>query len=207
MRRYVVYIEGKPLTIAEGPPDKAPSDDTLVLRVDDPDEIAASVRTLAHSPRLLGVHLFHVDVDRLWEAFKAPYKFVAAAGGAVVDEKGRLLVIRRLGKWDLPKGKVDPGEGLEEAALREVREECGLERIAIAAELPCTWHTYERKGKQHLKRTDWYLMNGSSKERLVPQTDEDIEEVRWMDRAAVAAMKEDTYPSLLPVITAWEAGR
>ena len=77
--------------------------------------------------------------------------------------------------------------------------------MRITGELPCTWHTYERKGHQHLKRTDWYLMRGSSAEALVPQHEEDIEEVRWMTTAEVQAMKADTYPSLLPVVQAWEA--
>ncbi len=139
-----------------------------------------------------------------WEAFCARYTFVLAAGGAVTDEQGRLLVIKRLGKWDLPKGKVDPGEGIEAAAMREVEEECGLKRLHISAPMPSTWHTYERKGKQHLKRTDWFLMSASSTEVLVPQHEEDIEEVRWIAPFELAAIKDASYPSLLSVFEAWE---
>lgn len=139
-----------------------------------------------------------------WDAFRATYKFVLAAGGVVTDERGRLLVIRRLGKWDLPKGKVDEGEGTEAAALREVTEECGLRELHIGKPLPSTWHTYERKGKQYLKRTDWFQMDGSFKEALVPQEDEDIEEVRWVSREDLKAIKADTYPALLEVFAAWE---
>ena len=84
-----------------------------------------------------------------WDAFRADYKFVLAAGGAVTDEHGRLLVIRRLGKWDLPKGKVDEGEAIDAAAMREVHEECGLNELHIVRAMTSTWHTYERKGKQH----------------------------------------------------------
>ena len=140
-----------------------------------------------------------------WDAFRADYKFVLAAGGVVNDEQGRLLVIRRLGKWDLPKGKVDEGEGIEAAAIREVQEECGLDRLTMIKPMPSTWHTYERKGKQHLKRTDWFLMRGSSAERLVPQYEEDIEEVKWAAADELPVIKSETYASLLPVFEAWEA--
>lgn len=151
-----------------------------------------------------GVCAFGPGADALWEHLREAHVPVQAAGGAVVDEQGRLLAIRRLGKWDLPKGKVDKGEGIEAAALREVREECGLQELRIIEALPVTWHTYERKGRQHLKRTDWYLMQGTADEVLAPQLEEDITDVRWMTAAEVAAMKTETYPSLLPVIAAWE---
>ncbi len=179
-------------------------DDLLVLRVDHDAEVTRALATLERSPTLNGLHLFHADVEHVWEVFRECHVFVAAAGGAVTDEQGRLLVIRRMGVWDLPKGKVDTGEGLAEAAIREVREECGLDQVAITGELPSTWHTYERKGKQHLKRTDWFQMRASSAEALVPQVEEDIEEVRWAHRDELAQLKASTYPSLLPVFEAWE---
>ena len=144
-----------------------------------------------------------IDEGADWDAFRADYKFVLAAGGVVNDEQGRLLVIRRLGKWDLPKGKVDEGEGIEAAAIREVQEECGLKELRITGSMPSTWHTYERKGKQHLKRTDWFRMAGSSAERLVPQHYEDIEEVKWVGRVELPAIQDDTYASLQPVFKAW----
>lgn len=154
-----------------------------------------------------GLIIHGLDADVLWEMLLSEHVFVQAAGGVVVDGTGRLLAIKRLGKWDLPKGKVEKDEGIEAAAVREVTEECGLRMLHILEPMPSTWHTYERKGKQHLKRTDWYLMQGSDTDELVPQHEEDIEEVRWMDRDEVEAMKADTYPSLLPVIAAWEAWR
>ena len=145
-----------------------------------------------------------IEEGDAWEAFRSEFKFVLAAGGAVTDEHGRLLVIERLGKWDLPKGKVDKGEAIEDAAMREVREECGLTRLRIEVPMLSTWHTYERKGRQHLKRTDWFLMRGSSEEVLVPQRDEDIVTAKWMARAEVAGIEEETYPSLIAVFREWQ---
>jgi hypothetical protein len=48
-------------------------------------------------------------------------------------------------------------------------------------------------------------MRASSKEELVPQSEEDIGEVRWLDAAGVERLRAETYPSLLSVVEAWEA--
>jgi 8-oxo-(d)GTP phosphatase len=101
----------------------------------------------------------------------------------VLDEQGRLLVIRRLGRWDLPKGKVDKGEAIDDAALREVQEECGIASLDLGPRVARTWHTYPRNGEQHLKRTDWYPDAHHFRQTLVPQHDEGIEEVRWISPA------------------------
>lgn len=147
----------------------------------------------------------HADDFDAWQTFYDDHVFVPAAGGLVEDEHGRLLAIKRLGKWDLPKGKVEKGEAIEVGAVREVQEECGLKEVRLVRPITSTWHTYERKGKQHLKRTDWFLMRASSKEALTAQSEEDIEEVRWLDEAGIRMMEADTYPSLLPVLKAWRS--
>lgn len=176
------------------------------MQVDAEQELAPLVRLLTDRPEVAGV-LAHGDAERIWDWFRAGYRFVQAAGGAVSDERGRLLVIHRLGLWDLPKGKVEAGEPIDVGAVREVQEECGLQEVTLVAPLCETWHTYERKGEQHLKRTDWFLMRASSTEVLTAQEEEDIDAVRWADPEELAAIKRDTYPSLLAVFTAWEARR
>jgi len=186
-------------------PDEPLPPNWLGLRVNDLREVRPAVKQFEHRTELAGMVLYGEDLPAIWKEFKARYRFVQAAGGAVTDEAGRLLAIHRLGRWDLPKGKVDKGEGIPEAAVREVREECGLRQVELVAPLCETWHTYERNGEQHLKRTDWFLMRASSKEALVPQAEEDIGAVRWLDAAGVRTLKADTYPSLLSVVEAWEA--
>lgn len=176
----------------------------LAIRVDLPSEMNYLAALLTARPELKGMHVFGADVEQLWDWFRADYRFVQAAGGAVTDERGRLLTIHRLGRWDLPKGKVEKGEPIDAAAVREVREECGLHDIKLIRPLCHTWHTYERKGKQHLKRTDWFLMSGKSSEPLTAQNEEDIDQVRWTDAEELAEVRRDTYPSLQRVINAWE---
>ncbi|MBK6774816.1 MAG: NUDIX domain-containing protein [Flavobacteriales bacterium] len=155
--------------------------------------------------------LTHPEPSRLWEWFSARFAFVHAAGGAVTDERGRLLAMYRRNRWDLPKGKLDKGEAVPDAAVREVMEECGLKHVEIVdtiadgshTPLAVTWHTYDHKGGHYLKRTDWFLMRTSSSEKLVAEADEDITEVKWMDRDEVLRMRAETFPTLHAVIDAW----
>ncbi len=203
-RKYEVYIDGKPLTIVEQLEARDSSEQVLIREVRNGTDINRALEQWKSQPRTAGLILHGADVDEVWDLFSGLYVFVQAAGGCVTDERKRLLMIHRLGVWDLPKGKVDKGEAVDAGALREVREECGLKKLELVKRLCETWHTYERNGRQHLKRTDWYLMRGSNAEQLIAQHEEDISEVRWMDAREVAAMKAATYPSLRQVITAWE---
>lgn len=174
-----------------------------MIDVEDKHELRNVVARFNEGREEVGAQLRPVKGFDAWDAFRADHVIVIAAGGLVLDEEDRLLAIRRLGKWDLPKGKVEKGEAIEVGAVREVQEECGLKDVELIAPLTSTWHTYERKGRQHLKRTDWFLMRASAKEHLTAQTEEDIEEVRWMDAKGLKEMERDTYPSLLPVLAAW----
>ncbi len=169
------------------------------------EDITGAIERWKSEPTVETLVLNGEDVDAVWDLFQGLYIFVQAAGGCVTDERKSLLMIHRLGMWDLPKGKVDEDEAVDAGALREVREECGLKRVELVKRLCETWHTYERKGRQHLKRTDWYLMRGTNTEELVAQSEEDISEVRWVNAQEVRNMKAATYPSLRKVIEAWEA--
>lgn len=203
-RKYEVWIGGKRLTIGERPDVTDSSQQPLTIHAVDSSEVESAVQQLGKDD----VRSVHLDTDapeHVWKMFSMKYVHVDAAGGCVTDEQGRLLAILRLGVWDLPKGKVDKGEGIEEAAVREVKEECGLDRVEPVRHLCDTWHTYERKGEQHLKRTQWFLMRANSKERLVAQSEEDITEVRWFGMDDLKMMRANTYPSLQDVISAWEA--
>lgn len=203
-RRYDVYIEGRPLVISDAPPETAVPAGMQVVPIDSDHRLDEALLRLHQPGNEGGLWLHPKGIQLLWDLFSKRFKFVQAAGGVVQDERGRLLAIKRLGKWDLPKGKVDKGEAIPEAALREVEEECGIDELKIVQPIAVTWHTYERKGAQHLKRTDWFLMHASSEKALTPETEEDIEEVRWMTPEEVVRMKQETYPSLVKVLEAWE---
>lgn len=128
------------------------------------------------------------------------FKRIDAAGGLVKNEKGEMLSIFRLGKWDLPKGKLAGNETPEEAAIREVMEETGLSELRITGSLPSTFHIYTRKGKQILKQTWWFKMEAKSTQSLVPQMEEEISEVRWVAMKDLGIVLSNTYGSIRELV-------
>lgn len=143
--------------------------------------------------------------NEAFEQLKTHYdKYIEAAGGVVLDPEGRILFIHRSGKWDLPKGKVDPGEVLEQTAVREVEEETGARGLKIESHLTDTYHTYTMFGESVVKRTAWYLMNSPGGE-LTPQEEEDIDKVVWLPTDKLPEVLADTYENIKLVIAAYQA--
>jgi len=127
---------------------------------------------------------------------------IQAGGGLVVNEKEEVLFMFRRGKWDLPKGKLDPGETLESCAVREVEEETGIGQLHLVKFLLVTEHQYEEKGVAIMKESHWYLMKSSSDQKLIPQKEEDITELRWIGASEFSIVKRNTYPAILEVLRA-----
>lgn len=135
---------------------------------------------------------------KIIEHLKDQFKIVKAAGGLVLKE-GKILMIYRLGVWDLPKGKLEKKEKVREGALREVEEECNI-KVEVVEKLPKTWHSYAFKGKKILKRTSWYLMECTDDSLMKPQAEEFIEEVRWMTPEEVQEVLPKAYTSIAFII-------
>lgn len=129
-------------------------------------------------------------------SFSVGMTTVEAAGGMVLNEKGEVLMIFRRGSWDLPKGKIDPNESVETAAIREVREETGLTDLKIYLKLQITYHTYNIDNVTIIKPTQWFKMMHASNQSLVPQTEEDITEITWMSKKQVEGIIDQTYSSI-----------
>lgn len=144
------------------------------------------------------VILYDEDLEELFSLFKSCFVYVKAAGG-IVHEQDKILLIKRQGMYDLPKGHLEAGETLEECAIREVKEECGLEDVKITTPFMNTLHIYYRNETWFLKKNHWYQMSCPSNCTLCPQTEEDIEEVFWFPVSELDKITTQTYPSLLPV--------
>jgi 8-oxo-dGTP pyrophosphatase MutT (NUDIX family) len=146
----------------------------------------------------------HPDLDKLLEYVTECFKYIEAAGGLATLPDGRILVIKRRGKWDLPKGKVEKGESLQEAAIREVVEECGLNpNPKITGELAHTFHTYRQDGNCILKHTAWYTMRHDGDDTLYPQFSEDITDAVWLPPKQLDIVLQNTYESIKQVMDEW----
>ncbi|WP_353128642.1 NUDIX hydrolase, partial [Parapedobacter pyrenivorans] len=131
---------------------------------------------------------------------KKRIKIIKASGGLVKNGNGNYLFIHRLGKWDLPKGKVDPGESMKKAAVREVSEECGIKVDYLGQKITTTYHVYVMKGELVLKKTNWYEMGVNKVPKLKPQLEEDITEAVWMEKDKFAIVRKNTYPLIADIL-------
>ena len=142
------------------------------------------------------VCIYSHDLNELWDDFKAQFTIIEAAGGLVFNEKNETLWIYRNDTWDLPKGKVERNEGFEEAAIREVKEECGVTNLRLLCPIKQTYHVYQHKGKRILKVTHWYKMFAKSNQNLNPQLEEQITKVVWMNSVKMKNALENTYENI-----------
>ncbi len=124
---------------------------------------------------------------------------IIAAGGIVENEEGKILFQFRRGKWDLPKGKLDENESLEDCAVREVEEETGLQQIQLGELIDVTQHFYSENGQDIEKETHWFAMKVSGEQNLVPQTDEDITELRWVAETELKDYLTNTFDNIVAV--------
>ncbi|NRA94034.1 MAG: NUDIX domain-containing protein, partial [Psychroserpens sp.] len=127
------------------------------------------------------VRLIDKNPEKLLPKFLKKLPNVIAGGGKVINDKGEILFIFRNNKWDLPKGKAERKETIENTAVREVEEETGVKGIHLVKPLETTYHIFKRNGKHKIKITYWFEMSTSYSGKLFPQEDEGITKVEWLD--------------------------
>ncbi|HEX5652048.1 MAG TPA: NUDIX domain-containing protein [Chitinophagaceae bacterium] len=203
-----IYFNDKPLFLCDN------VDETIepYLHHDDAvfiDELDShTVKSMIHEMQLEKVHagvFFHPDLEKLKKAFFKKFTLVVAAGGLVLNENKEILMIFRRGKWDLPKGKLDQNEKLEDCAVREVEEETGLKNVKLEKPLTITWHTYYEGARFILKESHWYTILADGKQELIPQTEEDIREIIWVSPDKLDTYLENTFPSVKDVVKLYRA--
>ncbi|OYD44990.1 orotate phosphoribosyltransferase [Sphingobacterium cellulitidis] len=147
------------------------------------------------------VYLYiHPDIRKVFKKILSTTRIIKAAGGLVTNGNGEYLFIHRLGKWDLPKGKVEEGEKMKDAALREVEEECGIKVDYLGKKIATTYHTYYMRNKFVLKQTKWYNMGVNKIPKLTPQLEEDIDQAEWLKASDLKKVKDNTYPLILEIV-------
>lgn len=198
-----IYFGDKPLFLCDQVSKEiepyAHHDDAVLIDEFSPQAISSMIHEM-HLDKIHAGILIHSDLEALRKAFFRKFEVIKAGGGLVFNEKKEALFIFRKGKWDLPKGKLDKGETLEACSVREVEEETGLKNISLQEYLITTYHSYDENGKHFLKESHWFLMQVTGKQQLVPQTEEDITEIKWVKREKWMEIKDNMFASIEEVL-------
>ena len=170
------------------------------------DELNAhTIKTMIHEMQQPKVHagIFqYADLEELKKAFFKKFTVILAGGGIVKNNENKILMIFRRGKWDLPKGKLDKGEKIEDCAIREVEEETGLKNVQLNFPLLVTHHTYHEGTKFILKESHWFTMTVTAEQKLTPQTEEDIFDIKWVGPDEVNSYLPKSFPLISDIIEA-----
>jgi 8-oxo-dGTP pyrophosphatase MutT (NUDIX family) len=163
-------------------------------------EVISKAQVIKELGKLVKVTFWVENKEKIKKSVKTKIPVIKAAGGVVENHKNEILMMKRLGHWDLPKGKADPGENSATTAQREVEEECNVQ-VIVKEKVCTTWHTYFLKEKLVLKRTKWYRMILITDKKMKPQKEEGIEELKWMNRNAVEQSMSESYKTIEFVIS------
>jgi len=142
------------------------------------------------------VRLIHKNKDKLLKKFLKKLPNVIAGGGKAFNDTNKVLFIYRNDKWDLPKGKAEGNETIEETAIREVTEETGVSGLEIIKPIETTYHIFKRNGKHKIKITYWFEMKTSFNGNLYPQENEGITKVEWLNKTEANKALENSYANI-----------
>lgn len=194
-----IYFEKRCIIIC--PPDEQILSDpnAILYKIGTSVDIHPLVGMFETSDSLQKVYIPTEDPEGTYRRICSEFVEVNAGGGLVSNRRGDFLLISRNGLWDLPKGHQDPGEEISVTALREVKEETGIDQLMLRDLICVTDHCYRRDGKWHLKHTWWYDMLYTDPTDLTPQTEEDISKAAWVAKSSLPPYLRNTYPSILEV--------
>ena len=200
-----IYFDDKPLFLCDD------VDATLQPYVHHDDAVFIdelnlhTIKSMIHEMEKPSVHagvFFHKDLEELKTSFFKKFTIVKAGGGFVQNENNDVLMMFRRGKWDLPKGKLDKKETIEECAVRETGEETGLKNIELSGALFTTYHTYHEGTRAVLKETKWFRMKVSGDQQLTPQASEQISKLEWVGKNDLEKYMKNCFPSVKDVLKA-----
>ncbi len=188
---YTIYVGDKPIILTTKVEKETNFKSFLLKSVN-----IGKVIKMLNSTDFNAVHLIHNNPDKLLKHFLKLLPNVVAGGGKAYNANNEILFIYRNDKWDLPKGKIEGKESIEETAIREVEEETGVEGLKIIKPLPTTYHIFKRNGKHKIKITYWFEMKTKFDGKLYPQEKEGITKVEWLDEKAAQKALENSYANI-----------
>lgn len=198
---YKVFFNGSTIQIGDDDKKSFKNNITQAVDCENNEFVKKIISDIESGDKTGNFVILNNDRDRLWKCFKNQMTEIPAAGGLVQKTDRSLLFIKRLGVWDLPKGKIEKDETPESAAIREVEEECGVSGLKITRQLDSTFHIYRSPYLQFpdnlvLKETKWFLMSCDDNQKLVPQKEESIEEAKWFAFDEIDKVLMNTYLSI-----------
>jgi len=194
---YKVFIENRPIIFAQN---DALLTNTYCIASEllekGEEDLALIVKSV---PKKKNIVVLSDQIEEEFARIFSEYDFIEAAGG-IVKRKKKYLFIKRNGFWDIPKGKLEKKESIEEGAIREIEEECGIAGPIIVSIVGITYHTYRYENKPTIKKTYWFAMEYEGPKQLKGQLEEGITKVEWLKIDELDKVKKKTFPSILEVI-------
>lgn len=194
---YKVFIENRPIIFAQN---DALLTNTYCIASEllekGEEDLALIVKSV---PKKKNIVVLSDQIEEEFARIFKEYDFIEAAGG-IVKRKKKFLFIKRNGFWDIPKGKLEKKESIEEGAIREIEEECGITEPIIENRIGITYHTYRYEGKPTIKKTYWFALTYDGPKQLKGQLEEGITKVEWLKSDELKKVMKNTFPSILEVI-------
>lgn len=192
---YKIFVNNKPIILTTEVEKETDFKNYLLNTV----HIGKVIKEL-NTTSLKSVRFIHKDADKLLKKFLKLLPNVIAGGGKVYNDRGDILFIYRNDKWDLPKGKVEGRESIEQTARREVSEETGVNGLEIVKPLETTYHIFKRNGRHRIKITYWFEMKTSFNGNLYAQEEEGITKVEWLGSYKITQALENSYANIKTLI-------
>ena len=217
-QKYKIFINGKSLYIVENPAEveEILSGDRhfIIQPYKDKKQFLGLLDILTGNINPSSMIVYAKRPAKVLETVIEQFTYMEAAGGVVRNEADEILLIFRRGFWDLPKGKQEKRESLEKAAVREVKEETGVDNVKVTGKVnfpglqnECTYHSYILDEDHILKGSHWFNMETAYSRKLKPQRSEDIEEAVWVREEDLENFYDRMYDSIIDVLKASQAMR
>lgn len=188
---YKVFVNQSPLILTDKVTETAGNEYFLLNGT----SISSAIDSLVKK-KMKAAYIYHPNIEEILKKFTKKIPLVVAAGGVVTNDEGKVLFIYRKNKWDLPKGRLDKGETLEQCALREVAEETGVTGLVIENFLMTTYHIFKQKGEYRLKEVHWFAMHTSYDGKLKGEKSEGIVKVKWKGPVKIQKALKNSYANI-----------
>lgn len=195
-----IFFNDKTVHFIEKTVDFSEKPGHVLLESLEKEDIQRAIHQFETDPQQLALFVAGKDTEKSFKKFCAQFITIEAGGGLILNDANRYLFIYRRGKWDLPKGKAEKGEPISDTAVREIKEETGLD-VEVKNSIGVTYHTYREGEQLIMKKTYWFGMYYPGEKKPVPQVSEDISRIKWLDKTDIErVVYKNTYTSIKSLI-------